>query len=242
MHHIVLDRWSRGQSGLHRLDARAKLLAILTLLVAIATASRHVSWVSAAFSAVLLGALAAARIPLPAALLRAALVFAFAAPVALVSFAAGQSERAVSLLLKSYVSSLSVILLVSTTPMPMLLRAVESFGAPRFLLMVAQFLYRYLFVISEEAQHMRKAAVSRGSSAEFARRAGFRAAAGAIGSLFGRSYSRAADIHRAMLARGFSGRLPSLAQARFTGVDAVFVAASVALVVLVRVASERLGR
>ena len=33
-------------------------------------------------------------------------------------------------------------------------------GAPRFLLMVAQFLYRYLFVISEEAQHMRKAAMA----------------------------------------------------------------------------------
>ena len=57
-----------------------------------------------------------------------------------------------------------MLLVVSTTPLPVLLRGLEMTGAPRFLLMVAQFLYRYLFVISEEAQHMSKAAASRGAS------------------------------------------------------------------------------
>ena len=45
-------------------------------------------------------------------------------------------------------------LTVSITPLPVLLRGFEMTGAPRFLLMVAQFLDRYLFVISEEAQQM----------------------------------------------------------------------------------------
>ena len=67
--------------------------------------------------------------------------------------------------MKSYLSALAVLLLVSTTPLPVLLRGFEMLGAPRFLLMVAQFLYRYLFVISEEAQHMRKAAMARGATA-----------------------------------------------------------------------------
>ena len=66
--------------------------------------------------------------------------------------------------MKSYLSALAVLLLVSTTPLPVLLRGFEMTGAPRFLLMVAQFLYRYLFVISEEAQHMRKAAMARGAT------------------------------------------------------------------------------
>ena len=40
MHHIVLDRWSRGASPLHRLDPRAKIVPLLALLAALATA-RH---------------------------------------------------------------------------------------------------------------------------------------------------------------------------------------------------------
>jgi cobalt/nickel transport system permease protein len=147
------------------------------------------------------------------------------------------------LLFKSYISALGVVLVVATTPMPVLLRGLESSGVPRFLLMVAQFLYRYLFVIAEEAYRMRKAALSRGGSARdaIARRAGFRAAAGAVGALFARSYMRAEDIHRAMLARGFAGRLPSLRQPRFTPADAAFGLLSTALVLLARLAAERLA-
>ena len=85
----------------------------------------------------------------------------FTAVFAAVSWLAGDPARGAALVLKSYLSALAVLLLVSTTPLPVLLRGFEIAGAPRFLLMVAQFLYRYLFVISEEAQHMRKAAAWR---------------------------------------------------------------------------------
>ncbi len=44
----------------------------------------------------------------------------------------------------------------------------------------------------------------------FRARARFRASAGALGTLFAQSYARAENIHRAMLARGFSGSLPGL--------------------------------
>ena len=127
--------------------------------------------------------------------------------------------RGAVLVMKSYLSALAVLLLVSTTPLPLLLRGFEMTGAPRFLLMVAQFLYRYLFVISEEAQHMRSAAASRG----FSRRSGgFRAAAGALAVLFARSYARAGDIHNAMLARAFPGRFHTLGALRFRTADAAF--------------------
>src|SRR2546425_5239974 len=113
------------------------------------------------------------------------------------------------LVLKSYLSALAVLLVVSTTPLPVLLRGLEMTGAPRFLLMVAQFLYRYLFVISEEAQHMRKAAVSRGGS--------FRAAAGALAVLFARSYKQAGEIHQATLPPGFPRRFSPLSAPPFPG-------------------------
>jgi energy-coupling factor transporter transmembrane protein EcfT len=40
LHHVVLERWSRGASPLHRRDPRAKLAALLVFLVVLATAHR----------------------------------------------------------------------------------------------------------------------------------------------------------------------------------------------------------
>jgi cobalt/nickel transport system permease protein len=234
----VLERWSRGASGLHRRDPRAKLLGLLAVLVAVATAARGVPALSAMLLAALIAGLAWARLPVGAALLRACVVFAFTLPFALFSLLGGDPARSLSLVLKSYVSSLSVLLVVGTTPMPLLLRGLESARAPRFLLMVAQFLYRYLFVIAEEAQHMRKAALSRGG---FARRAGFRAAGGALAVLFARSYARSVEIHRAMLARGFNGRLPAPGKLSFRLPDAVFAAAAAGLACLARLAAARIA-
>lgn len=238
MHHVVLERWSRGASGLHRRDARAKMLALLVLLVTVATARTAVPQLAGAVLAILVAGLVWARLPIAAALLRAGVVFSFTLPFALLSLWAGESSRAVAILAKSYVSSLAVLLVVATTPIPVLLRALESVRLPRFLLMVAQFLYRYLFVIAEEAQHMRTAALARGG---LARSAGFRAAAGAVAVLFARSYARAAAIHRAMIARGFAGRLPLLHEPGFRPSDAVFTAGAVALVLLARFAAARLA-
>ena len=236
MHHVVLEKWSRGKSALHRRDPRAKILALLVFLIALAGAGRAVPQLATALFALLLIALLWARLPVVAVLTRACVVLSFTLPFALLSTFAGDSDRALSLLLKSYISAVAVILLVATTPITMLLRGLESAGVPRFLLMVAQFLYRYLFVIVEEAQHMRKAAWSRGGPA---RGAGFRAAAGAVGALFARSYGRAEEIHRAMLARGFTGSLRPLGSLRFTIADAVFTLVAATAVAFARFAAER---
>ncbi len=166
-------------------------------------------------------------------LLRAGMVLFFTVIFAVSSWMAGDFRRALELLLKSYLSAMAVLVVVSTTPMPILLRGLEAAGTPRFLLMVTQFLYRYLFVISEEAQHMRKAAASRG--------AGFRSAAGALATLFARSYVRADEIHRAMLARGFLGHFRTIHTLRFQANDAAFLLCASLAPVLVRAAVERMS-
>jgi len=243
VHHVVLERWSRGASPLHRRDPRAKLFALAVFLVTLATARRNLVILAPLLFLLLAAGLLRARIPLGSALVRAGVVFTFTVPFAIISYLTGDPARASSMLLKSYLSALAVLLLVSTTPVPALLRGFEAVGAPRFLLMVAQFLYRYLFVISEEAQHMRKAALARGATARatLARHAKFQAAAGAVGALFARSYGRAEDIHRAMLARGFSGRFPAATPLRFARADAFFAALAAVAPVLARLAAERVA-
>jgi cobalt/nickel transport system permease protein len=206
LQHIVLDRWARGSSAVHRFDPRAKLVALAALLIAVATANQRVPLFACEILVFVMAGFAWARVPVGRALLRAAVVLPLAGTFAAVMGLSGQAERGLVLALKSYVSALAVLLVVATTPLPSLLGGLEALGAPRFLLEVAQFLYRYLFLLSEEAQCMSQAAVARGLGANIGER--FRAAAGTLAVLFARSYVRAEGIHRAMLARGFAGRFP----------------------------------
>ena len=233
MHHVVLEHWSRGESFVHRRDPRAKVLALLAFLIAPATAHERVEAMAALSFVLLLVALLGARLPLWSALRRAAVVLPFVLGFAAISWLSGDPERALTLIAKSYLSSLAVLVLVTTTPLPRLLRGLESMGVPRFLLMVAQFLYRYLFVISEQAQHMRMASQCRGG---LLRGQGFRAAAGALAVLFARSYARAESIHHAMIARGFQGHFQLLEQARFGWADALFLAGSAGAPIMGRLA------
>lgn len=240
MHHVALERWSRGASPLHRYDARAKIVALLVFLVVLATAQRNVPGLSAGLLLMLLLAAAWARLPAGAFLLRAAAILPFTAAFGIVCWLAGDPARGLALVLKSYVSALAVLLVVATTTLPNLLRGLESLRVPRFPLMVAQFLYRYLFVINEEAQHMRKAAAARAPASFSARSLRFRAAAGALAVLFARAFARAAEIYRAMLARGFTGSFHTLETPRFAARDAVFLACASALPLVLRIGIERL--
>lgn len=241
MHHVVLERWSRGASPIHRRDPRAKLAALLVFLVVLATAHQSLPAVALALFLLLAAALLWARLPLMGALVRAGVVLPFTLVFAAMAWLSGDPARGLALLLKSYLSALAVLLVVSTTALPVLLRGLEMTGAPRFLLMVAQFLYRYLFVISEEAQHMAKAAASRGASVRglTGNGARFRAAAGALAVLFARSYGRAEEIHRAMTSRGFLGHFQPLFAQRFQKSDAAFAILASLAPVLLRFAVER---
>jgi cobalt/nickel transport system permease protein len=242
LHHVVLERWSRGNSAVHRIDPRAKIVGLLVFLIVVATAHRNLPALTSGLSVLLLVTFFRARVPVIAAVLRAGVVLPFTAVFAVISWWAGEPARALAILLKSYLSTLAVMAVVSTTPLPALMRGMEQTGCPRFLLTVAQFLYRYLFVISEEAQHMSKAAASRGAGTRgwVGGRSRFRAAAGALAVLFARSYGRAEDIHRAMLARGFQGSFRTLDALRFTVVDGLFVSLACLVPILWRVAVERL--
>jgi cobalt/nickel transport system permease protein len=214
---------------------------LLVFLVALATAHTNLPWLALALFAMLAGVLLLARLPVVGALSRSAVILPFSLAFALVSWMGGDPGRGLALVLKSYLSALAVLIVVATTPLPLLLRGLEMMGSPRFLLMVAQFLYRYLFVISEEAQHMRQAATARGATARavLANGAGFRAAAGALAVLFAKSYSRARQIHQAMLARGFTGTFRPNGALRFEWRDAAFVALAALLPALLRAALER---
>lgn len=190
----MFDEWSRGGSFLHRLDARWKLAS--TLLALLLISLRPDAWMASPV-AVLLAL--AARLPVHALAWRAAAVLPFSAVFALMSWQAGDTARAAVLLWKPYVSALWVTLLMAVTPLEDVLAAAGRFGAPRLLLEVMHFIWRYLGVLVEQAWRMRTAAAARGADRSF------QVSAAALAVLFAASYERAVRVHRAQLSRGGGG-------------------------------------
>jgi cobalt/nickel transport system permease protein len=230
----LLDRWSQGTSSLHRRDARAKVLALLVFLIVLATTPANAFLVLAIDAVLLASAALIAALPLPGLMLRAMVVLPFSLTFAFISWLAGEPLRGLALVEKSYLSTVAVLLVAATTPLPVLLAGLERLGTPRSLVLVARFVYRYLFVLSEQAQHMRLAAACREGLGSSPRPFRFRAATGALAVLFVRSFNRAEGIHRAMLARGFAGRFSILHSSPFTARDGAFLLTTSAFLILVR--------
>jgi cobalt/nickel transport system permease protein len=231
LRHARIERWSTGSSSIHRLHAAAKIIAALAVLICIATLTRHSTYACVAYFGLLATTVVAARLPVGRVLVSAAAVLPFAVCFAVVSAISGEPDRAVMLLVRGYLSSLTALLLIATTPMPELLAGLELLHAPSFLIQVMQFLYRYLIVLMEEAGAMRDAGASRAGTI---RSLELRKAAGAAGVLFARSYGRAQAIHNSMLARGFDGHIPRFRVITFRPSDAVFVATALVLSLTVR--------
>jgi cobalt/nickel transport system permease protein len=234
LHHLALERWSRLDSPLHRLDARVKVVVALAVLLSINLTRPHDVALFTAYFLVLCAACLFARLPWWKVLARGLIVLPFVAGVVILNLAGGDPVRAWAVLARGYLSAVTVLLLLATTPFPKLLRGLESLGVPRFFGMILHFVYRYLFVLFEQAHNMRRA--SRCRAANGRRRPLFEAAAGAIAVLFARSYGRAERIHHAMLARGFQGHF-ELLQAPQTGLrDWAFLLLSLVFLALLQTA------
>lgn len=215
-----------------------KLASMLVFLIALALARPLPALFPGLFSCLLLLGLLLSKLPVGGVLLRAASVLPFTLTFAAISYLHGDTVRAVGLVTKSYLSAVAVILTVGTTPMPALFHAASHLGVPRVLVLVLQFIYRYLFVISEQALHMRDAALCRGSAQRNANRAEkFQAATGALVTLFARSYRKAEGIERSMLARGFQGEIQLLSSPSINLYDVLLLAVTTILVVGIHAAA-----
>lgn len=233
MRHSFLDRYRRGTSLVHRLDPRLKFLATLAFVV-VATTMPPRAWAGFVLLAgIAVGAILASQTPLLQALKRSTIILPFAGMVAvsLPFTKTGQTVWAwhpfgttlclsdeglilfAAVLAKAWLSILVSQLLVETTPFPDLLKALRVLRVPAVLTATMSFMYRYIFVLVDEAMRLQTARDARSAGSGHTTllwRA--RVLGGMIGSLFIRSYERSERIYAAMLARGFTGEIRTLKQ------------------------------
>lgn len=96
---------------------------------------------------------------------------------------------------------LTVILVSNTTPFSQILRVLKSIHVPALLITTIALMHRYLFVLLDEAERMRRARASRTFTR--GRRFHWRTLATVVGQLFIRASERAERIYDAMCARGW---------------------------------------
>ena len=162
---------------------------------------RMVGWFVAA-SVLLLITAALSRIPLVFLLKRLAWLSPFILSVALVNAwqpAARGSWRAVAA--KSTICLLTIIVVSNTTPFSRILRVLKAARVPGLLITTIALMHRYLFVLVEEAERMRRARASRTFTRQ--RRARWQTLSTVVGQLFVRASERAEHIYDAMCARGW---------------------------------------
>jgi cobalt/nickel transport system permease protein len=232
VHISFLDPYRPRPSAVHGLDARVKLLLTLafilaTALVPVGAWPVYVLLLALALAAATLSELGVrfvlgrAALALPFAL--AALPVIFTTPgEALLTLPLGHwtltvttsgIERFVSIALKSWVSAQMAIVLAASTSFPDLLLAMRAIRLPRLLVAVFGLMWRYLFVLVDEALRLMRAREARSGVTDITRRGGgavawrARVTGGMAGSLFLRAVERSDRVYAAMVARGYDGEV-----------------------------------
>ena len=225
MKHDYIDKYSDLNSLIHRLDPRIKIICFVAFIL-FAIFTRPTSFIAFALYGALIAALfLLSKIPPGFILKRSLVIIPFILMVAIFipffkkgEIAGGYSFGTLKLtvtydglmilwniLVKAYLCILSMILLITSTKLSDLLKALEKLRFPSVFIMIISFMYRYIFVVQDELMKMRQAKEARttGGSRWFH----VKVIANMIGVLFMRTYERGEDVYLAMCSRGFNGKI-----------------------------------
>ena len=249
-----LDLLANNDSGIHRLDARAKVLVTCVFIICIVSYGRYE--LAALFPFFIFPAVMIALANLPALFIarKVALLCPF---VLLVGIFNPVFDREVlvhlgplgisggwisfaSILVRSILTVGAAFILVGVTGFTAVCQALERLGMPQVFAVQLLFLYRYIFVLTEEGGRASRARELRSCGKKGL---GIRSFSSLIGHLLLRTWQRAERIHMAMLARGFTGEFHAYRQSRFGGAEIRFVLVWSTLFIVLRLqnASELLG-
>lgn len=249
MEHSYLDEYSRGNSFIHRLEPRIKIIAFFALILFIAVTPASSFFALSAYAAIISAFILLSRVPLLVFLKRssAALPFILAMSMfilfmrpgrALWGYQLGALKLSISyeglamffgIVAKAFLCLFCALLIIFSTNFLHLLKALEKLRAPSIFIMIISFMYRYLFILQDELMHMKQARESRtvGGSRWFHSKV----LANMLGVLFIRAYERAEEVYLAMRARGFDGTVKTIYDFEIKAKDVYFLLAMAGILI-----------
>lgn len=213
-----MDTLSGRDTVIHRIDPRAKLLTTLIFIITIVSFGKYK--ISALIPFFIFPAVMISLGELPVYYLfrKILIVIPFAIMIGIfnplidreiimhlgpVSISGGWISF-VSILLRFVLTAGSVLILIACTGFNSVCMALEKMGTPRIFAVQLLFLYRYIFVLIDEASRMANARSLRSFNGKGK---GIKVFGYLLGHLLLRTIDRAQRIHLAMLCRGFDGEI-----------------------------------
>jgi cobalt/nickel transport system permease protein len=250
MRHAFLDHHSGGESPIHRLEARAKIIVFFTFILISVSSPPHSLVLFSLLAMTLIGIALSAKLPLGHLVKKVMVIFPFLFVVAISvpfmkkdgiggGYNLGFGGLSVSqsglwilwnVVIKSSLGVFSIILLSSTTAFPKLIKGMEKLGCPRIFIILASFMYRYSFILIDEMQRMKRARDSRCFGGRWFWQ--LKVVGHMVGTLFLRSFHRGERVYMAMLSRGYHGTMPETAAGRFRLGEILFLSLSPILLFL----------
>jgi cobalt/nickel transport system permease protein len=241
----LLDTLAAQDTAVHRIDPRAKLITTLVFIAIVVSFGKYEISALLPFVLYPVYLLAAGNLPPGYILKKIALVSPFAIMVGIFNPLLDQEtllkigELSVSggwvsfssILIRFTLTVGAAMTFVAVTGFNAVCMALERLGAPRFFAMQLLFLYRYLFVLVEEAVSMVRA---RSLRVFEGKGMGLPAYGSLLGHLLLRTLDRAQRIHTAMWCRGFDGTIRIMKPLSMGRRELLFIFGWVALFVLFR--------
>lgn len=230
----TLDALARRDTAIHRLDPRAKVLATALFTVAVVSFDKYE--VAALLPMVLYPVVVGALAGLPAATLLRKMLPALPFALFIGIFnplldreillqiggigISGGWVSFTSILVRFSLTVSAALILIASTGFHAVCLALEKLGTPKGFVVQLLFLYRYLFVLIDEAGRMSRARALRSFHGKGT---GIGPFTSMIGQLLLRTLDRAQRIHLAMLSRGFDGEIRTSRRLRATPRDVAFL-------------------
>ncbi len=240
---MAIEELTSGDSIIHRLDPRVKIVVALSFSVVVAVANRFLVLTLALILSAFIVLLA--RVPAKELLRRLVPVNGFVLflwiflpftvqgePLFLIGPLVGTREGvlyAAQISVKSNAIVIMLIALVASTSIYALGHAMHELRVPKKIVYLFYFTYRYIHVIHREYLRLVHAVKIRGFSPGTNMHT-YKTIAYLVGMLLVRSSDRAERVHQAMLCRGFRGTLYSLSEFSLTRTDVISLVAMLVLI------------
>lgn len=225
-----LELLANGDSAIHALDARVKVLVTLLFVISVVSCGRYELARLIPFFIFPAVIIALANLPVLFLARKIALICPFVllvgifnpifdrailCQIGLIGISGGWISLA-SLLVRSILTVGAAFILIGTTGFTAVCQALEQLGIPRSFTVQLLFLHRYIFVLADETFRASRARRLRSCGKEGTGVVSF---SSLIGHLLLRTWQQATRIHSAMLARGFVGRFPAIRHPRLGAID-----------------------
>lgn len=262
MHIHLNDQYHHGQTPVHQLDARVKVVLTFLFILTVSLTPMGVFTVYLLLLGLVWVVAFCARIDLGFLLKRSLVAVPFAlAAITLPFTVAGQpllqlplgsgiiisqegTIHFLSIVLKSWISVQMAVILVTVTPFSAILGGLQALRVPQPLLAIISFMYRYTFVLADEVLRLLRARSARSATIPGQRSGGTLLWRGQVagrmaGSLMLRSFERSERIYHAMLSRGYQGQMRSFHHHHLDARDIAVLAASVFVLLFILLIAYR---